>query len=95
MKDGRFRNKAKQWLSSYAGPQNMLVARLETALETLKPKEAEVIRLRLGLDGDEKTFRSIGEQLGVCSERVRQIEGKALRKLRHPTRVKILIGSEK
>ena len=56
------------------------------ALHTLTPREQIVIRRRFGLDGPEQTLRAIGEGLGIKTERVRQIEESALRKLRHPRR---------
>lgn len=58
---------------------------LQEALSTLTPREARILRLRFGLEGEETyTLREVGEKLGVTRERIRQIEGKALRKLRHP-----------
>jgi RNA polymerase primary sigma factor len=56
-------------------------------LETLSEREAGVVRLRFGLtDGQPRTLDEIGQVYGVTRERIRQIEAKALRKLRHPTR---------
>ena len=60
-------------------------------LETLTDRERTVISERFGLiDGKEKTLDQVGERFGVCKERVRTIEKKAMRKLRHPTRSKKL-----
>ncbi len=68
---------------------------LEKIISTLKPREQEVIMLRYGLaDGRARTLEEIGELFGVTRERVRQIESKALTKLRHPTRKNELIGYE-
>ena len=58
-------------------------------LDTLTPREAEVIRLRFGLkDGNSWTLDQVGKRFHVTRERIRQIEAKALRKLRHPVRSK-------
>lgn len=60
---------------------------IEDSLDTLTPREQKVIELRFGLNGnDEHTLREIGEVFGVTSPRIRDIEAKALRKLRHPSR---------
>jgi RNA polymerase primary sigma factor len=51
----------------------------------LDPREAQVLRLRFGLDGGRiYTLEEVGEKFGLTRERIRQIEGKALRRLRHP-----------
>lgn len=54
------------------------------ALESLTPRERKVIEARFGFNGAEKTLREIGDEFGVSSDRIRQIEQRALRKLRHP-----------
>ena len=60
-------------------------------LHTLTPREAEVLRLRFGIgDGTEHTLEEVGKAFNVTRERIRQIESKALRKLRHPTRARLL-----
>lgn len=60
---------------------------LNDCLDTLTPRESKVLKLRFGLDRDrDYTFEQIGKMFGVTRERVRQIEAKALRKMRHPAR---------
>jgi len=61
-------------------------------LQTLSPREEKVIRLRFGMDveGRERTLEEVGEDFQVTRERIRQIEVKALRKLRHPSRARVL-----
>jgi len=61
-------------------------------LQTLSPREEKVIRLRFGMDADgrERTLEEVGEDFNVTRERIRQIEVKALRKLRHPSRARVL-----
>ena len=60
-------------------------------LDTLTPREEKVLRLRFGLDdGRPRTLEEVGRQFQVTRERIRQIEAKALRKLRHPSRSKKL-----
>lgn len=59
----------------------------EFALETLSPREEQVLKMRFGIgDGAEKTLEEVGQSFSVTRERIRQIEAKALRKLRHPSR---------
>ena len=56
-------------------------------MHTLTDREARVLQLRFGLeDGRSRTLEEVGREFGVTRERIRQIEAKALRKLRHPTR---------
>jgi RNA polymerase primary sigma factor len=69
----------------------LLKEQLEEVLETLTPREEKVLRLRFGLDdGRARTLEEVGQHFGVTRERIRQIEAKALRKLRHPSRSKKL-----
>ncbi len=65
----------------------LLKEQLEDVLDTLTPREEKVLRLRFGLDdGRARTLEEVGQNFGVTRERIRQIEAKALRKLRHPSR---------
>ena len=79
-----------------AAPQDMaafalLKEQLIEILDTLTPREEMVIRLRYGIDdGHPRTLEEVGKEFGVTRERIRQIEAKALRKLRHPSRSKKL-----
>ena len=69
----------------------LLKEQLNEVLDTLTDREENVLRLRFGLeDGQSKTLEQVGQQFGVTRERIRQIEAKALRKLRHPSRSKQL-----
>ncbi|MBL1210914.1 RNA polymerase sigma factor RpoD [Geminocystis sp. GBBB08] len=71
--------------------KNLLREDLENVLDSLSPRERDVLRLRYGLDdGRMKTLEEIGQIFNVTRERIRQIEAKALRKLRHPNRNSIL-----
>lgn len=64
---------------------------IEKVFNTLTIKEADVLKKRFGIDADEaKTLEAIGEEYGVTRERIRQIETKAMRKLRHPARAMLL-----
>ena len=68
-----------------------LYSALEITLKTLDPREKEVLELRYGLQGgNARTLEEIGELFGVTKERIRQIEAKALRKMRNPVRANIL-----
>ncbi|MCC8136523.1 MAG: RNA polymerase sigma factor RpoD [Clostridiales bacterium] len=70
---------------------SMLREELSTALESLTDRERQVIKLRFGLeDGRARTLEEVGKEFNVTRERIRQIEAKALRKLRHPSRSKRL-----
>ncbi len=69
----------------------LLKEQLEEVMSTLTPREAKVLRLRFGLDdGKARTLEEVGREFDVTRERIRQIEAKALRKLRHPSRSKRL-----
>ena len=70
---------------------SMLRAELATALDSLTDRERQVVKLRFGLeDGRARTLEEVGKEFNVTRERIRQIEAKALRKLRHPSRSKRL-----
>jgi len=71
--------------------QSLLKEKIDEVLGTLTPREARVLRLRFGLDtGVPFTLEEVGEKFGLTRERIRQIEGKALRRLRHPRRARQL-----
>jgi RNA polymerase primary sigma factor len=64
---------------------------LDTVLNTLSEREASILKMRFGIGVKQpQTLEDVGEILNISKERVRQLEGKALRKLRHPMRIKIL-----
>ncbi len=72
---------------SEAASLTMLHTEVEDILDTLTPRERRVLQLRFGLiDGHQRTLEEVGKRFGVTRERIRQIEAKALRKLRHPSR---------
>ncbi|MCI7334847.1 MAG: RNA polymerase sigma factor RpoD [Oscillospiraceae bacterium] len=74
-----------------AAAMTFLKTKVNEVLSTLTPREAEVLRLRFGLkDGTPQTLEEVGKAFNVTRERIRQIEAKALRKLRHPSRSKHL-----
>ena len=77
-----------------AASMMLLKEQIADVLKTLAPREAEVLRLRFGLeDGRSRTLEEVGQNFGVTRERIRQIEAKALRKLRHPVRLRKLQGN--
>lgn len=74
-----------------AAAYTLLREQLEEVMSTLTPREAKVLKLRFGLeDGKARTLEEVGKEFDVTRERIRQIEAKALRKLRHPSRSKKL-----
>ena len=73
--------------------KQLLKDEIQEVLSTLTPREQRVLRLRFGLeDGRSRTLEEVGLEFKVTRERVRQIEAKALRKLRHPSRSRRLRG---
>ncbi len=71
--------------------KKLLTEKIESVLETLPPREARILRLRFGLeDGRTYTLEEVGMKFGLTRERIRQIESKALRRLRHPRRARQL-----
>ena len=73
--------------------KDTMVSNLRGRYETLTPREQEVLTLRFGLaDGYSRTLEEVGRKFRVTRERIRQIEAKALRKMRHPTRIRKLEG---
>lgn len=70
---------------------DMLRERINEVLSSLSPREARILRLRFGLDCDRPyTLEEVGQKFGLTRERIRQIEGKALRRLRHPRQARLL-----
>ncbi len=70
-----------------AAARDMLKEQVQTALAALSERERQVLELRFGLiDGKDHTLEEVSRYFNVTRERIRQIEAKALRKLRHPTR---------
>ena len=73
---------------------SLLREKIIDVLDTLTERERRVLSLRFGLiDGYSRTLEEVGKQFKVTRERIRQIEAKALRKMRHPTRIRQLHGS--
>lgn len=75
------------------GPSKPWEDSMDEALNTLTPREKEIIELRFGIrDGIPQTLQQVGRKFGLTRERIRQLEDKILRKLRHPARRKVLMG---
>ena len=88
---GDFIQDAEASQPSEAASYTLLREQLEEVLTTLTPREEQVLRMRFGLiDGKAHTLEEVGKEFDVTRERIRQIESKALRKLRHPSRSKKL-----
>jgi len=70
---------------------SLLIERIDEILDTLDPREARIIRLRFGLDGSaDHTLEEVGQKFGLTRERIRQLEAKAMARLRHPRRARKL-----
>ncbi len=73
--------------------QNELHAAIEGVLDTLTPREKKIVELRFGLNGEEEsTYQVIADEFGLSNARTQQIEQKAIRKLKHPSRTRAIIG---
>jgi RNA polymerase primary sigma factor len=84
---GSFIEDEKVLAPSEAAYQHLLAETMGEVLHTLSPREARILRLRFGIqDGHNYTLEEVGQKFGLTRERIRQIEGEALRKLRHPRR---------
>lgn len=84
---GNFIENDEEPTPSESAHSNMLKSKLEELLTTLTPREARILRLRFGLqNGRSYTLEEVGKKFGLTRERIRQIEGRALRRLRHPRR---------
>jgi RNA polymerase primary sigma factor len=84
---GNFIEDEKVLAPAEAAYQHLLAETMGDVLGTLSPREARILRLRFGLqDGHSYTLEEVGQKFGLTRERIRQIEGEALRKLRHPRR---------
>lgn len=65
---------------------NIMMEKISEVIDTIPSREARVVRLRFGLDGPKHTLQEVGDKLGLTRERIRQIEDKALKRLRHPSK---------
>jgi RNA polymerase primary sigma factor len=88
---GEFIEDTKVLAPAEAASRQMLKEQMEDVLGTLSERERQVLAMRFGIeDGRSRTLEEVGKEFGVTRERIRQIEAKALRKLRHPSRSKKL-----
>lgn len=82
-------NSAENPLSKLLREANSQI--IQSVLNTLPPREAEILRMRFGIDREKPmTLEEVGQHYGLTKERIRQVENKAIRKLRHPARAKLL-----
>ncbi len=90
---GHFINDETTQAPDEAAYSDALKDKMRDLLSSLTPREAQVLRMRFGIDmNTDHTLEEVGKQFDVTRERIRQIEAKALRKLRHPTRSEVLRG---
>lgn len=83
-------NSAENPLSKLLREANSQI--IQSVLNTLPPREAEILRMRFGIDREKPmTLEEVGQHYGLTKERIRQVENKAIRKLRHPARAKLLM----
>ena len=88
---GNFIENDSELTPSQSAHDNLLREKIEEVLSTLTPREARILRLRFGLqNGRCYTLEEVGQKFGLTRERIRQIEGRALRRLRHPRRARQL-----
>jgi RNA polymerase primary sigma factor len=88
---GNFIENDSELTPSQSAHENLLREKIEEVLSTLTPREARILRLRFGLqNGRCYTLEEVGQKFGLTRERIRQIEGRALRRLRHPRRARQL-----
>ncbi|MGJ3238117.1 MAG: sigma-70 family RNA polymerase sigma factor [Anaerolineae bacterium] len=84
---GNFIENDQEPTPSESAYSNMLKSKMDELLNTLTPREARILRLRFGMqNGRAYTLEEVGKKFGLTRERIRQIEGRALRRLRHPRR---------
>ena len=89
--DGAFNEEYCKWCYTDGTFKYTSKEQLVDVLSTLTPREEKVLKLRFGIeDGRTRTLEEVGKEFNVTRERIRQIEAKALRKLRHPSRSKKL-----
>jgi hypothetical protein len=84
------------WGGSFCGPAKSLAERMIELLDTLNDREKKVLIARFGIeDGRIRTLEEVGRAFGVTRERIREIEAKAIRRLRHPSRIAFFLDRKK